>query len=136
MSLVSSATTKSMYQMLMIFDSKSFSISTITYCQDTMVRTRHHIKSDKNMPGQNSDPLSSTFVTLVSSASIKKLLITSLMGYSNLFQFQNVHGIPSPWIFLTNSLPLTVLLPSLLLYIDCPSKASLSWCMTWLHLKA
>jgi len=67
------------------------------------------------MSGLNSDPLSSTFVTLVSSASIQKLLVTGLMGYSDLFWFWNVFGIPYPWILSNNSLPLTVLLPSSLL---------------------
>jgi len=107
--------TESTYQMVMIFTLKSYSISMITYCQDTMVITRLYIKSDKNMSGLNSDPLSSTFVTLVSSASIQKLLIISLMGYSNLFWFQNILGIPYPWILLNDSLPPTVLLLSLLL---------------------
>jgi len=105
----SRAITESTYQMLMIYASKSYSISMITYYQDTTVRTRHYVKSNKNMSGLNSDPLSSTFVTLVSSASVQKPLVINLTGYSNLFQFPNVPGIPYPWILSNNSLPLTVL---------------------------
>ena len=101
----SGAITVSMYQMLMIFTSKYCSTSTITYCQDIMVRTRHYVKSDKNMSGPNSDPSSNTFATLVSSASVRKLLIINLMGYSDLFQFRNVRGILYPWISLNNFLP-------------------------------
>jgi len=107
--------TVSTYQMLMTFASKSYSISTITYCQDTTVRTRHYVKSKKDMSGPNSNLLSSTFVTLVSNASIEKLLITSLTGYSDLFWFQNILGIPYPWILSNNSLLQMVLLPFLLL---------------------
>jgi len=101
----SGAITVSTDQMLMIFTSKSCSTSMITYYEDTMVRTRLYEKSDKNMSGTNSDPLSSTFATLVSSASIQKLLFTSLTGYSNLFQFWNILRIQPPQISLNNSLP-------------------------------
>jgi len=114
MMVYSGVITISTYQMLMICTSKSCSTSTITYCQDIMVRTRLYIKSDKNMFGLNSDPSSSSFATLVSSASVQKLLVTSLMD-SNLFWFWNILGIQSPWISLNNSLPLTVLLLSSLL---------------------
>jgi len=89
----SGAITVSTYQMLMTFASKSCSTSMTTYCQDITVRTRHYVKSDKNMSGPNSDPLSTNFATLASNASVQKLLVTSLMGYSNLFQFWNVLGI-------------------------------------------
>jgi len=111
----SSAIIESTYQMLMIYASKSYGTSRITYYQDTTVRTRLSSKSNKNMSGWNSNPLSSTFVTLVSSASIQKLHVTILMGYSDHFLFWNVCGIQSPWISLNNSLPLMGLLLSSLL---------------------
>src|SRR3984885_8968847 len=54
-------TTASMFQMLMIFDSRFYNTNMITFYPDTLVKTRHSSLYDKNMYGLNFEPLSSIF---------------------------------------------------------------------------
>jgi len=95
---------ESLYRMLTTFVSRSYSINTITYCQDIMVRTRHSNRSTRNMSGQDYDPLSNNFAILVSSANNQKPLVINLTDYSDHFWFWNAHGTPSLWILSNISL--------------------------------